>query len=103
MAGMLALPLLLVLLLAVAYGRFGEHPAVARALRGMGAVAAGLILAAGLRLFGALRAHPLGEVACGAFAVAAFGGVALLHWPMPFILLGLGTLACVATYTRLDP
>ena len=103
MAGMLTLPLLLVLLLAVAYGRFGEHPAVARALRGMGAVAAGLILAAGLRLFEALRAHPLGEVACGALAVAAFGGVALLHWPMPFVLLGLGTVACVATYTRLDP
>ena len=103
MAGMLALPLLLVLLLAVAYGRLGQHPAVARALRGMGAVAAGLILAAGLRLFGALRAHPLGGAACGALAVGAFGGVALLHWPMPFVLLGLGSVACLATYARLDP
>ena len=103
MAGMLTLPLLLVLLLAVAYGRFGEHPAVARALRGMGAVAAGLVMAAGLRLSGGLRGHPLGGPACGALAMAAFGGVALLHWPMPFVLLGLGSLACLATYARLDP
>ncbi|HJV38982.1 MAG TPA: chromate transporter [Geothrix sp.] len=103
MAGMLALPLLLVLLLAVAYGRLGQHPAVARALRGMGAVAAGLIMAAGLRLSGGLRGHPLGGPACGALAVAAFGGVALLRWPMPFVLLGLGGVACLATYARLDP
>jgi chromate transporter len=102
MAGMLALPLLLVLLLAVTYGRFGQHPAVARALRGMGAVAAGLILATGLRLAGALRGHPLGGPICLALGAASFSGVALLHWPLPFVL-GLGGVACLATYGRLTP
>lgn len=103
MAGMLTLPLMLVLLLAVAYSRFGQHPAVARALRGMGAVAAGLILAAGLRLLPGLNGHALGRVVCGALVAAAFGGVALLHWPMPFVLFGLGSVACLAVYRRLDP
>lgn len=103
MAGMLTLPLLLVLLLAVGYGRFGQHPAVARALRGMGAVAAGLILATGLRLFGALKGHPLGRTACLVLAAAGFSGVALLHWPLPFVLLGLGGAACLITYGRLAP
>lgn len=101
MAGMLGLPLLLVLLLAVGYGHFGQHPAVARALRGMGAVAAGLILATGLRLSGGLKGHALGGAACLALAGAAFAGVALLHWPLPFVLLGLGGVACLATYGRL--
>lgn len=103
MSGMLALPLLLVLLLGAAYGRYSHHPAVARALRGMGAVAAGLILAAGLRLFEALRRHPLGKSASLALAAAGFVAVALLRWPMPFILLGLGGMACLTTYAKLDP
>jgi chromate transporter len=103
MSGMLTLPLLLVLLLAVAYGHFGQHPAVARALRGMGAVAAGLILATGLRLAEARKGHPLGGSACLALGAAAFSGVALLHWPLPFVLLGLGGVACLATYARLTP
>jgi chromate transporter len=102
MAGMLGLPLVLILLLALAYGHFNHHPAVIRALRGMGAVTAGLILATGLRLFGALERHPLGPWGCLALSAAGFGGVALLRWPLPFVLFGLGSLACMATYQRLD-
>lgn len=103
MAGLLALPLVLILLLALAYGRFGQHPGVIRALRGMGAVTAGLILATGLRLFGALKHHPLGTQACLALAAAGFSGVALLRWPLPFVLFGLGSVACLATYQRMEP
>src|SRR5690606_12669616 len=50
LAGMLAFPLLVVLALAVAYAQFASNPQVAGALRGMGAVAAGLITATGLKL-----------------------------------------------------
>jgi chromate transporter len=76
---------------------------VIRALRGMGAVTAGLILATALRLFGALERHPLGWWICLALAAAGFSGVALLRWPLPFVLFGLGGLACLITYARLDP
>ena len=44
-AAMLTVPLLVVLVLALLYAHFGTNPHVAGALRGMGAVAAGLITA----------------------------------------------------------
>ena len=52
LAGMLAAPLVVVLMLALVYAQFAGNPQVAGALRGMGAVAAGLIAATGLKLFG---------------------------------------------------
>ena len=44
LSGMLAAPLVVVLLLAAVYGSVADTPAAQGALRGMGAVAAGLIL-----------------------------------------------------------
>lgn len=55
MAGMLSLPLLLVLLLATLYASVQALPVAQGALRGMGAVAAGLITATGLKLLPALK------------------------------------------------
>jgi chromate transporter len=48
LAGMLAFPLLIVLALAALMGGVADAPAVQGALRGMGAVAAGLIAATGI-------------------------------------------------------
>ena len=48
LAGMLLVPMALVLAAASLYARFAAVPAVAGALRGMGAVAAGLVLATAL-------------------------------------------------------
>ena len=45
LAGMLTVPLLVVLCLALVYAKFADNAQVAGALRGMGAVAAGLIAA----------------------------------------------------------
>jgi chromate transporter len=101
LAGILAAPLLIVLALALVYGEFAGNPHVAGALRGMAAVAAGLITATGLKLFGALKKHPLGVVNCLAFGVLAFIAIALLRWPLAYVLLGLGGLCCALTYRRL--
>lgn len=101
LAGMLTFPLIVVLALALLYGQFADHPQIAGALRGMGAVAAGLIAATGLKLFGALRQHPLGVPACLALGVSTFAAIALLRWPLAWVLLGLGGLACVLTYRKL--
>lgn len=103
LAGMLTVPLVLVLLLAVVYAQFAGHPGVAGALRGMGAVAAGLIGATGLKLFGALKKNVLGLQLCTAFGVACFVAIALLRFPLAYMLLGLGGLACVLAYRRLAP
>jgi chromate transporter len=101
LAGMLAVPLLVVLGLALVYAQFADNPQVAGALRGMGAVAAGLITATGLKLFGALKKHPLGVTMCIVFGITSFVGIALLRLPLAYVLLGLGGLACAMTYRKM--
>jgi len=103
LAGMLTVPMMLVLLLAIAYTHYADYPGVAGALRGMTAVAAGLIAASGLRLLGALKTNPLGIPVCIAFSIACFVMVALLRWPLAYVLPGLGVIACAMTYFRLKP
>lgn len=103
LAGMLALPLVLVLLLVMLHAQFADHPGVAGALRGMAAVSAGMIGAAGLRLSTALTRHAMPLAWCLAICAAGFAMVALLRWPLPYALLGLGGLGCVLTYRRLKP
>jgi chromate transporter len=103
LAGMLTVPLILVLLLALVYARFADYPGVAGALRGMSAVAAGLIAATGLKLFAALLKNVLGLRICIAFGVLCFIAIALLRWPLAYVLLGLGSVACVLAYQKLKP
>ena len=103
LAGMLAAPLVIVLLLAVVHAQFADHPGVQGALRGMGAVAAGLIAATGLKLFGALQKNVLGLKVCIALGVLCFIAIGLLRWPLAYVLLGLGALACTAAFKKLAP
>jgi chromate transporter len=103
LAGMLAVPLVLILLLALVHAQFADNPHVAGALRGMAAVSAGLIGAAGLKLSVALTRNPMPMAWCVAIAVAGFVMVALLKFHLSYVLLGLGGLGCVLTYRRLRP
>lgn len=89
-AGMMMVPLVLVLSLAALYVNFSDVPQVAGALRGMSAVAAGLIVGTALKLAAGLRHGPLHPAASVSLAVAAFGAIALLRWPLPWVLLALG-------------
>src|SRR5690349_18376985 len=66
LAGMMAVPLVIVLMLTALYTQFAAHPAVAGALKGMGAVSAGLFVGTGLRLASALRSNPMGASICTA-------------------------------------
>lgn len=102
LAGMLMVPLVLVLLLALLYGQFASHPGVAGALRGIGAVVAGLISATGLKLCDALKTNPLDVRVCIALGTICFVCVALLRWPLIYVLLGLGAVAVALTYRKLE-
>lgn len=103
LAGVLTLPLLLLLLIALVYAQYANHPGVVGALRGMGAVAAGLIAATGFKLTVALKKHPLGLAHCLALSALCFGAIALLRLPLAYVLLGLGSIACTLTYRKLAP
>ena len=101
LAGMLAIPLLVVLVLASIHARFADNPQVAGALRGMAAVSSGLIAAAGLKLSGSLLRHPLPLAVSIAIAAAAFVLVALVRLPLVYVLAGLGGLGCLLAWRRM--
>jgi len=90
LAGMLTLPLVVVLALTVALSGMPEQGLIQDALRGMGAVSAGLIAGTGLKLMAALRTNAMGKLVCSLLAVLTFISIALLRLPLIWVLLGLG-------------
>jgi chromate transporter len=103
MGGVLLAPLAVVLALAVLAQQLQGLPAVGGALRGMGAVAAGLVLSTALRLLGGLRQNALGPLACAALAALTVLMVGVLRWPLVAVVLGLGTVAVALAWWRLEP
>ena len=101
LAGMLVVPLVVVLALAALYAQLASHPMVSGALRGMGAVAAGLVLSTALKLASTLKKSALGVWRSLAFTALTFAAIALLRWPLLWVLLGLGPLAVALTWWRL--
>ncbi len=69
-----------------------EFPAVAGALRGMGAVAAGLILAMAFKMLATLRGNLLGPWLCALLGLAALVAIAVFRLPLAWIVIGLGLL-----------
>ena len=101
LAGMLSFPLVIVLILAALFAGVSDSLPVQGALRGMGAVAAGMIAATGLKLFGSLKQNVLGTPMCYALAAITFIAIALLRMPLIWVLLGLGGAGAVWAYRQL--
>ena len=101
LAGMLAVPALLVLVLAAAFDQLATHPTALAALRGMGAVSAGLILATGIKLLPALKTSPLGRPLAAGLALLAFVLIGLLRWPLITVLALLGGGGMLLAWWRL--
>lgn len=101
LAGMMFAPLLIVIGVAAVYAEFATNPVVAGAFRGMGAVAAGLILGTALKLASALGSNPMGVRVCVLAGVAVFVAVAVLRLPLVWALAVLGTVAVLFARSRL--
>ena len=101
LAGLMLAPLCVVLLLAMAFGSISETTWAQGALRGMGAVSAGLIAATGIKLTSALKHNPMGQPVCLALILATFVCVGVMRWPLIWVLLGLGSAACGWAYFQL--
>lgn len=103
LAGMMLAPLVVVLVLTALYGQYSHHSLVSGALRGMGAVAAGLVISTALKLLATVRRNPMGRWPALAFAALTFVLIALLRWPLVWVVLGLGSLAIAVAWYRIGP
>jgi len=95
--GLLAFPFIIVMALGIAFRQFGGHPLALGALRGLGVVAAGLVISTALKLARTLKEIPLGLLVGAPLALATAVLVGLLHLPLLWVLLGLGAFSVGAT------
>jgi chromate transporter len=95
-AGLLVGPFMIVVALAILYGRYGELPAVQGMLHGISAVGAGLILATGLRMARDLNRRPLTI----GLAVATLAAIAFFRAPLPLVMLVLAPLGVLLSLRR---
>ena len=79
------------------------HPEVQGALRGMSAVAAGLIAATGLRMAAALGKNVMPLLVCIAIAATGFVLLAWVRVPLASVIALLGGLGCVLAWRGLKP
>jgi chromate transporter len=89
LAGMLTLPLCIMLLLMILVSTWMDAQAVQGALRGLGSVASGLIAGTGLKMITPLKRNPMGLWACSLLVCVCFAAVGLLRWPLAWVLLGM--------------
>ncbi len=94
LAGLMGPPLVIVFVLAVLYTQFGDLEVLSRILAGITAAAVGLLMAVVAKM-----AAPLFRVRrdwAPLIAIAAFIGVAIMHWPLPwvFVVLAPVSVAC---------
>jgi chromate transporter len=101
LAGMLTFPLLIALTVAALFAGIADMPQVQGALRGMGAVAAALITATGLKLIAALKQNAMGMLACWALAAITFVAIGVLRIPLLWVLLTVGSVAFAWCYHQL--
>lgn len=93
--GMLLVPLALVLLLAALYQGLASQPQVAGAVRGMGLVSAGLVVAMGLKLLPTLRRNPLPAWQWLPLSTLTVVAIVVWRWPLAQVILAVGVPACL--------
>lgn len=101
LAGMFVAPTALLIVIALFFSGVSDQAWAQGALRGMGAVAAGMFAATGIKLISALKLNPMGWTACTLVMVSTFIGISLFRWPLIWVLLGIGSLACGWAYLQL--
>ncbi len=81
--GLLAGPLVIVMLLALLYDRYGSLPIAQSMLRGVAAVGCGLLFAMAWRMGAAIRDKPFFLP----FTVLTVATIAWLRWPLPIVMI----------------
>jgi chromate transporter len=94
--GLMAAPMVIGLCLAGLYAEFGDDPIVRRAFVGISAAAAGLLIAAALKIGKPLARQPIAI----AFAVGVFALVGVLRFSMIPVLLALAPISVAVAWVR---
>ena len=97
-AGFMGWPFLIVIAMGALHQRYGALPLVQQALTGMSGVAAGLLLASGVKMAAVLPR----QWRLWIFGVLAFAGVGVLHWPLLVVGGALAPCAIVAAWKDKD-
>jgi chromate transporter len=95
-AGLMFAPFLIILTMGVLYTSYGNLPLVQSVLRGVAAVAAGMLVSMGIKM--ALVAR-IRNVLC-VIGIAAFVAVALLRFPLALVLLALAPAGVARAWWR---
>ena len=95
--GLLAGPLLIVLVLAMLYDRYGSLPLAQGMLRGIAAVGCGLLLTMAWRMGMVLKDKPIFLP----FTALTVTAIAFLRWPMPLVMIAGLILSGGVAYWRL--
>jgi chromate transporter len=82
--GLLGPPMLLIVIIGALYAHYGDLPALRRALIGVTAAAAGLIMSTVAKM--ALPLFRNRAVGGPVIALATFGAIGIAQWPLPFVL-----------------
>jgi len=102
LAGMIAGPFMVVIALGVVYQRFGDLDMFRHAIRGMAAVAAGLILATAVKMAKSMFAKADWRANRARLQLAllalAFIGLGLLQWRLALVFCVMAPLGTAATY-----
>jgi len=95
-AGLVGGPFLIMIALGLLYSSYGALPLVQQALSGMSAVAAGLVLATGLKMSGSMKRRWRPWL----FTVLALAGVGALRWPLLLVVGALAPFAIIAAWRQ---
>ncbi len=99
--GLITFPLIILLILIFFYSNINQNPAVIGALKGMAAVAAGLIAGTSINLASTFKVHPLKQPLCWAIVGVCFIAVTYFKLSLIFALVIFGISSMYLTYRKL--
>ncbi len=97
--GLIGPPLVIVTALAFLYERYGDLATLGHVLAGVAAAAAGLLIAVIARMVAPLFTKRWNSGV--PVAILAFVGVAILHWPLPYVFLALAPISVALAWFKL--
>jgi chromate transporter len=96
--GLMGPPLAIVTVLAFLYERYGDIAMLGHILAGIAAAAAGLLIAVVAKMAAPLFTRRWNSAPV--VAILAFLGVAIMHWPLPYVFLGLAPVSVALAWFR---